>query len=179
MSAYKPVVRYRGRSTELPADGFVEPTRIAATEGSTTPDPGGPDAAGVDAWSTIDDTRIVWDGGAWRVAATQGPGAANYPPIPFSFGDATPKLIAHAAGYLVAVSIVVQTPFNGAGAALQLQTLAGVPLLPASEVFPAEAGRYEANPGLFLAAPTGIQLVITPGSGASAGAGFVHMEIAS
>ena len=178
-AAYRALVRDRGRFVELPPDGFVEPPRIAAGHGSTLPDPGGPGAAGVEAWSTVDETKLVWDGSAWRVASTQGPGAANYPPIPFGFGDASPAVIASVTGYLLAVSIVIQNPFDGVGAALQLQTAAGLSLLSANDVFPGEVGRYEANPGLRLAVPTGIQLVNTPGAGASQGLGFVHLEIAS
>lgn len=115
-------------------------------------------------------------------AAEQGPpgrdGGGAQAGIPFAFGDATPSLLGLFAGTVVAVSIVILTPFNGVGAELSI-TSPSATLIGAAQSLPGEFGRYETSPGLRLATPTALSLNITPGLGASAGSGIVYLEIAS
>lgn len=93
--------------------------------------------------------------------------------INFSFGDATPIVISSSAGLLVDVSVVIEQPFNGAGAALSV-TSGGAVLMSTAENLPAEAGRYESNPGVRVTAPTLLHIV--PGTGTTAGRGAVYLR---
>lgn len=94
----------------------------------------------------------------------------------FSFGDATPAYISEIAGFVVAVSIVITIPFNGTGAALTIGT-AGSPdlLMPSTGNDPTTSSRYEATPGVEV--NEAAFLTITPGSGATQGAGVVYLEV--
>lgn len=103
------------------------------------------------------------------------------PPYDFAFGDASPAVI-YTATYdveIVVTSLQIDTPFNGAGAALALG-VTGSPnaLMPPSYTDPSKAGVYEASPRIMLAAGQSIILTITPGSGASAGSGQIVVEAA-
>jgi hypothetical protein len=76
------------------------------------------------------------------------------------------------------VSILITTTFDGAGAALQVGT-PGSPslILGAADTTPGVLGTY-ANNGLFrFAAPDSLQLRITPGAGATQGAGLVLLKV--
>lgn len=100
--------------------------------------------------------------------------------IPFAWGDASPKQVwlAPANTTVFTAQIVITVPFNGVGAALALgDAVVGDRLIRADQNNPAAAGEYEANPGHTYASETQILLTITPGEGASAGAGFVILEI--
>ncbi len=98
--------------------------------------------------------------------------------IDFTFGDASPSPIytitENAANVLL--RIVIRTPFNGVGAALSLNALSGPTLLPSTAIAPSIAGGYEAAPDVVLLAGDVIRLVITPGSGATAGAGSIIVD---
>lgn len=99
--------------------------------------------------------------------------------IPFAYGDATPRSIATVdAGVVVTtVQIIIVTPFNGVGAALQLGDAGQADrLMSSSEVDPTFAAEYEANPNYTYSSSTPILLTITPGAGATTGAGFVLVE---
>lgn len=110
--------------------------------------------------------------GSWRLRKS---GRAV---IDFTFGDATPApiytLTENAANVLLRV--VIRTPFNGVGAALSLVAASGPTLLASSDIAPSVAGGYEAAPDAILLAGDVIQLVITPGTGATAGAGFIVVD---
>lgn len=95
----------------------------------------------------------------------------------FSWGDATPAVMGLYTGVVVAISIVIVTPFNGVAPELSV-TAPGYPtLMAAADNLPKEAGRYETNPGVRLPADTSLSLNIAPGIGASAGNGIVYLEI--
>lgn len=99
--------------------------------------------------------------------------------INFAFGDATPVNLGAVTGLVVAVSLIVEDGFNGTGAALAVGTLSSPELLmQVAQNSPSEPARYEANPGERLAGES-IYLFITPGTGASQGAGTLYMEIAT
>ncbi len=98
--------------------------------------------------------------------------------IDFTFGDASPSPIytitENAANVLL--RIVIRVPFNGVGAALSLNAVSGPTLLPSSAVAPSLVGGYESAPDAVLVAGDVIRLVITPGSGATAGSGSIIVD---
>ena len=108
------------------------------------------------------------------------PGAGAGIEIPFAYGDATPSFLTTvAAGKLVyEVAILITTPFNGTGAALKIgNTLVPDGLMAEGENNPAEASTYVTHPNVSYVGPTGIYLTITPGAGASQGAGLITLII--
>ena len=106
--------------------------------------------------------------------AEQGPAgsSAALPPVAFAFGDASPRAVyTPPAGVLViGVRLLIDTAFNGVGAALQLQAGAKV-LMPAALNDPATVGEYESSPRADVPAGSAFVLTINPGAGATQGAG--------
>ena len=96
--------------------------------------------------------------------------------IAFAWGDASPKqlLTVPAGRRVLTVRLIVDTAFDGAGAALAVGD-AGDPgrLLAAAENDPGTPGTYAAHPAVLYGADTALTLTITPGAGASQGAGAV------
>jgi hypothetical protein len=109
-----------------------------------------------------------------------GPSGAGVIEIPFAFGDATPKtLLTTGAGKTVyGAGIHIYTGFDGAGASLQIGD-AGDParLMKTSENDPAQIGSYLTAPNYRYASATVLLLTITPGGGASQGAGIVTLQV--
>lgn len=107
-----------------------------------------------------------------------GPAGPQGPAIdlPFSYGDASPAIVATVMGTVVAVSVVITTPFDGTGAAISVGT-SGSPelLMPEAQNYPDSVARYEANPGQYVSG--NVLVFITPGSGASTGAGMIYVEV--
>lgn len=100
--------------------------------------------------------------------------------IPFSYGDASPKPISTiAAGKTIfTATIVIQTPFNGTGAALTLGDGGmGDRLMGVNQNDPTYAAEYETNPGYTYSAETQILLTIAPGAGCTQGNGYVLLEV--
>lgn len=98
----------------------------------------------------------------------------------FTFGVPSPMLLHTVQGptLLAGVELDIRTPFNGVGAQLSI----GQPGQPdrfmlAGENDPAFAAQYEVFPNLELAPGEGIYLFITPGAGATAGAGVVILNL--
>lgn len=94
--------------------------------------------------------------------------------VPFAFGDASPVPIFTPAANCtdILVRLVIDTPFDGAGAQLMLGTAAQPDaLMPANHNDPGMAGGYEAAPDAALVAGVPIVLTIVPGGGATQGAG--------
>lgn len=127
-------------------------------------------------------TTVVAGGAAMGVQGPQGEpglsGGGTIPPVAFSYGDAAGTIYTPGdAGTLTTARVVITTPFDGAGAALILGTV-GDPdgIMPATDNDPTEAGEYEATADFPLAAGEGIRLTITPGAGASQGAGLIYLE---
>lgn len=99
--------------------------------------------------------------------------------IPFAFGDASPvELYAPAEdSMLVLTRLVIDTPFDGVGAALALGDDTTPDLyMTATENDPATAAGYQVCPDAVLTAGAGVFLTITPGTGAAAGAGRAIVE---
>ena len=111
--------------------------------------------------------------------AEQGiPGAAGLGAIrkDFGFGDSTPDLIvmANAGDVVYEVEIVIMTPFDGTGAALTIGDSAqNDRLMQSTQNDPATPATYGAIPDYKYPAVTPINLYISPGAGATQGAGFV------
>ncbi|MBD3882173.1 hypothetical protein IFO70_10420 [Phormidium tenue FACHB-886] len=100
--------------------------------------------------------------------------------IPFSFGDATPKTIytIKAGKTVFTVQIVIQIPFNGAGAALSLGDAEDSDRLVRTEqVDPTFVAEYETNPAYTYDTATPIALTIVPGEGCTQGSGYVLLEV--
>jgi hypothetical protein len=119
-----------------------------------------------------------------RPAITQGltpaptSGGSSLLKVAFAYGDATPKAITTQAGLIATATIVITTPFNGVGAALQLgDAVQPSRLLAPTQIDPTFAAEYEANAGHVYTLPTEILLTITPGAGATQGAGYVLLEV--
>lgn len=115
------------------------------------------------------------------IQGPQGPaGPSGAVEIPFAFGDATPKtLMTVPAGKTVyGVGLHIQAAFNGSGAALQIGD-AGDParLMAATHNAPNEASSYLTSPNHLYGAATVLLLTITPGGGASQGAGIVTLQV--
>lgn len=111
--------------------------------------------------------------------AEQGiPGAAGLGAIrkDFGFGDSTPDLIvmANAGDVVYGVEIVIMTPFDGTGAALTIGDSAqNDRLMQSTQNDPATPATYGAIPDYKYPAVTPINLYISPGAGATQGAGFI------
>ena len=111
--------------------------------------------------------------------AEQGiPGAAGLGAIrkDFGFGDSTPDLIvmANAGDVVYEVEIVIMTPFDGTGATLTIGDSAqNDRLMQSTQNDPATPATYGAIPDYKYSAVTPINLYISPGAGATQGAGFI------
>ncbi|MGH8562715.1 MAG: hypothetical protein ACREXW_00990 [Gammaproteobacteria bacterium] len=109
-----------------------------------------------------------------------GPSGAGVIEIPFAFGDATPKtlLTVPAEKTVYGTGIHIFTAFDGTGPALQIGD-ADDPgrLMPAGSNAPGEVGSYLASPNHRYATATVLFLTITPGGGASQGAGIVILQV--
>ena len=100
--------------------------------------------------------------------------------VPFAYGDASPKplLTVPAGGRVLAVRVIIDSPFDGAGAALSVGDAAGpAGLMPAGANDPAVPGTYAAHPAALYATGTALTLAITPGAGASQGTGLVMLTL--
>ena len=100
--------------------------------------------------------------------------------FPFSWGDATPaSLMSVSAGQMIlAVTISLGVPFNGAGASLSLGDAGDTGRLLASNMIdPTVVGAFENAPCLRFGSNTQILLTIVPGTGASSGSGVVSLYL--
>ena len=111
-------------------------------------------------------------------AGAAGASGGTIAPISFSYGDAAGAIYTPSvAGTITWIRLVVTTAFNGSGAALQLGTLASPGVAMAStNSDPAEAGEYELTADLHLDANEALRLTITPGGGATQGAGRIFLN---
>lgn len=109
-----------------------------------------------------------------------GPGGGALTTINFSFGDAARVIALSLMGRIVsAVNINVATPFNGVGASLSIGTLTAPNLLVApTQLDLSVATEFEIKPNVKFQSPTDIYLTITPGAGATQGAGWLVLETA-
>lgn len=100
------------------------------------------------------------------------------PPIAFSFGDATPNDIYTATvdGTFTDVRMTIETDFDGTGPSVALGVTGDLDaLLATNQSDPTEVGAYENAPDVHVSAGDQVIISITPGSGASQGAGRVFL----
>lgn len=115
-----------------------------------------------------------------RLTLAQLVAATRFVEVNFAYGDATPAAITTAlAGKLVyGVSIHIKTPFDGIGAALTVGDAGQVDrLMAAAENAPGQVGSNTTTPALAYAVDTPLILSITPGAGATQGAGLIIIEV--
>lgn len=135
--------------------------------------------AGWTVWVADESAALRHDGAGWAPASGEA-GPVRQVVHGFAFGDASPaEVTTVAAGRtLLSVAIAVQTPFDGIGAALAVGDAATPDrFLAAGQVNPGAAALYVATPALRLGADTPLRLSITPGAGATAGAGLLILDI--
>jgi hypothetical protein len=99
--------------------------------------------------------------------------------VSFSYGDASPAPLFTVPADCtdILARLVIDTPFDGAGASLKLGT-SGNPeaFLAAADNDPTAAAGYEAAPDLSVSSGEQVLLTITPGTGATQGAGRVIFD---
>lgn len=107
-------------------------------------------------------------------------GEGLYPAISFSYGDAPSIVMAltgTGASEVTEVSIEIETPFDGAGAQIQLGTPGDPDLLvQADQNDPSMAAVFQVSPHVRLDAGQPIYLTITPGAAASRGSGKIILR---
>jgi hypothetical protein len=99
--------------------------------------------------------------------------------IPFSWGDATPEVLASvSANTLIrSISMLISVPFDGAFPSLSIGVTGSPELLMATfENDPKSPGTYIVYPGYTFLSPDIIKLFITPGAGPSTGSGVITIE---
>ena len=105
-------------------------------------------------------------------------GGVSVVKIPFSFGDASPKLIYQIQGVVYSAAIAIIVPFNGAASTLKIgDATVNDRLLSADQNDPSTGGEYETNPCFNYSSLTQLYLTIAPGSGITQGSGFVILEV--
>lgn len=101
-------------------------------------------------------------------------GSGLIAPINFSYGDSSPAniLVFSETSEVMSLSLQIEQPFDGAGAALSLGTAANPQeLFAEAEVLPGTAATFEFSPRIEYPAGTVLVLTITPGAGATQGSG--------
>lgn len=109
-----------------------------------------------------------------------GPAGGAAIEVAFSYGDATPVSVTTAlAGKLVyGVQIHIHVPFDGSAAALTVGDAGDTDrLMAAADNDPTTVGSYTTTPAYAYGSDTGLTLSITPGAGASQGAGILVLYI--
>lgn len=110
------------------------------------------------------------------LAIAGNPPAGNAIEINFSFGDASPSFIAIilATKLIYKAAVIITTPFNGVGAMLSLgDAVDNQSLIATSQNLPNSLATYETSPNISYPSNTTINLYITPGAGATSGAGTI------
>jgi hypothetical protein len=108
-----------------------------------------------------------------------GPSGSTAPPVNFSFGDASPLVIStgQPAQVILQVTVNITEAFNGAGATLSVGTPANPSLYVTSRQVDLETeAEFEVTVGKSIFANTNIIATITPGTGATTGAGWVLID---
>ena len=111
-----------------------------------------------------------------------GGGGGGLKTAAFTFATASPLVLSAitAGANIGRVGIAITTTFDGAGAALTVGTpFSPSLLLGASDNSPGAIGQYESDAVTKFAAPDTLELSITPGAGATQGAGFVYYSLST
>lgn len=129
---------------------------------------------------TVSGVVAVGQQGPAGATGPAGPPGAAAVEVAFAYGDATPVALTTAlSGKLVyGVQIHIRVPFNGTGAALTVGDAGDTErLMAAADNDPASVGSYTTTPAYAYGSDTGLTLSITPGAGASQGAGVLVLYI--
>jgi hypothetical protein len=100
--------------------------------------------------------------------------------VPFTFATGSPFDLASVgpSAPVVRAGLRIDVGFDGAGASLEIGTAASPGLiLGPTESLPAVPGQYETDAVTTFVAPATLQLRVTPGAGATQGAGVVYFEL--
>lgn len=130
----------------------------------------------------VESTHVVFGGeqGPQGPAGLPGPAGAASIEFNFAFGDATPATVVTALAnkLIYSVQLHIRVPFNGVGAALTVGDAAQPDrLMKAAENDVLTAGTNTTAPAHAYAVNTPLLLNITPGAGASQGAGVLILGI--
>jgi hypothetical protein len=107
-----------------------------------------------------------------------GTSGGTIPPIAFTYGEAPHDVFtAPSDGRVVLSRIGISEAFDGAGAQITVGTSANHDaLIGADDNDPMQLGQYETVPDFDLSEGDGVRIYITPGTGATQGAGFLFIE---
>lgn len=171
-----------GVNLTLPDGTVVTPEMIL-----NSANPGGDGIPDEVYWRTIRDVPpnlvaialLVGTGFAWRNSdGTWQLRRSGRATVPFSYGDAASVVFTASEDCrLTAIRINVDTAFDGAGAVLEVGTLADQDAyMTADDSDPAAVGGYEVLLGVELLAGDQVYLTINPGAGGTAGAGNLLID---
>lgn len=99
--------------------------------------------------------------------------------IYFTYADVTSRLI-YTTGIneiILTVTVVILIPFNGTGASISIgDSTVTDRLANNTQIYLNEVGEYSINPTYKYTSATHINLIITPGAGATQGSGYIIIE---
>jgi hypothetical protein len=106
-------------------------------------------------------------------------GTGAIPPIAFSYGDAARAVFTpDVPSILVSARVRITVPFDGAGPEIRLGTAADDDaFMSAADSDPTMAAEFETTPDVPLADGASVRLTITPGAGATQGAGVLLLNV--
>lgn len=107
---------------------------------------------------------------ATATKATSAESVDGWIKVPFTFSDASPKLVAiiPAGSVVASVDIVILTQFSDTSATLSAGTVANPQeLVSTTDVYPASVGTFSTVPGKLYVSETHVVLTITPGTSIS------------
>lgn|GEM_PF-3561095 len=114
---------------------------------------------------------------ATNAAVGSGNANATRLKVPFSWGDATPKLIGVVQGFIKRASIIIVTPFNSPSVLTLGDDLNLQRLITTGANNPLAIAEYETSPIVNYVSATEIKLAIALGMGNTQGSGFVILEV--
>lgn len=125
-----------------------------------------------------DKHTTVKTGAGMGVQGPPGLAGGTIPAIDFSYGDVSSRSVyTSPGGTLVNARLVFDTPFDGLGAAVSVGTATVADAhLPAALNDPSTTSEFETTPDAVMAPGEKVYLYITPGSGATQGAGRLFLE---
>lgn len=121
----------------------------------------------------------VIEAGTQGPPGPQGPSGTTTPPIFFAYGDVASRLVVQVPRPTLAlcVNLIVTEAFNGVGATVSVGTAAQAEsLVPANKSQLDIATEFESDPNVVLGSGDDIYLYLTPGAGATHGAGYLVID---
>jgi hypothetical protein len=126
----------------------------------------------------IQRTLVLYPKGRTGERGPAGTSGGTVPPISFTYGEAPHDVFnAPSAGRVVLSRIGITEAFDGSGAQITIGTNSDHDaLISADDNDPMQIGQYETVPDFDLSEGDGVRIYITPGTGATQGAGFLFIE---